>query len=155
DERLAKSPIRAGFIARDDEADVAEPCEVPPADDRLADVFAAVDAAIAQTNRTLVANSTSQDRRPERGPLIYDPDWHEDARLDAWRAVVAQGRTLPPPLPAAVGAESWAAIEPLQHTAWLGRLLAAALLRERGKTRHHLPCLHEGLKAIPRERRRP
>jgi hypothetical protein len=35
------------------------------------------------------------------------------------------------------------------------RLLAAALLRERGKTRHHLPCLHEGLKAIPRQRRRP
>src|SRR5215471_14166080 len=48
----------------DDEADAAEPCEVPPTDDRLADVFTAVDAAIAQTNRTLVANSTSQDRRP-------------------------------------------------------------------------------------------
>src|SRR5215469_14580748 len=28
-------------------------------------------------------------------------------------------------------------------------------LRQRGKTRHYLPCLHEGLKAIPRERRRP
>jgi hypothetical protein len=81
----------------DDEA--AEPCEVPPTDDRLADVFAAVDAAIAQTNRTLVANS--QDRRPERDPLIYDPDWHEDARLDAWRVVVAQSRTLPPTLAAA------------------------------------------------------
>jgi hypothetical protein len=32
-------------------------------------------------------------------------------------------------------------------------LLAAALLRERGKIRSLLPCLHEGLKAIPRERR--
>ena len=34
-------------------------------------------------------------------------------------------------------------------------LLAAALLRSRGKARWHLPCLHDGLKAIPRERRRP
>ena len=30
-----------------------------------------------------------------------------------------------------------------------------ALLRDRGKTRWHLPCLHAGLKSIPRERRRP
>jgi hypothetical protein len=30
-------------------------------------------------------------------------------------------------------------------------LLAAALLRDRGKARHHLSCLHEGLKAIPRQ----
>ena len=29
-----------------------------------------------------------------------------------------------------------------------------ALLRERGKTRWHLPCLYAGLKSIPRERRR-
>ena len=29
------------------------------------------------------------------------------------------------------------------------------MLRERGKTRWHLSCLHDGLKAIPRERRRP
>jgi len=33
-------------------------------------------------------------------------------------------------------------------------LLAAALLRQRGKTRSHLACLHDGLKTIPRERRR-
>lgn len=29
------------------------------------------------------------------------------------------------------------------------------MLRQRGKTRSHLSCLHDGLKAIPRERRRP
>ena len=29
------------------------------------------------------------------------------------------------------------------------------MLRDRGKTRWHLPCLHAGLKNIPRERRRP
>ena len=68
--------------------------------------------------------------------------------------MVDQTRGLPPTLAAAIAADAWGAIEPLQHTPWLGRLLAAALLRERGKTRWHLPCLHAGLKAIPRERRR-
>ena len=89
-----------------------------------------------------------------RDPLVYDPDWDEDARLGDWRAVVEQTRTLPPTLAAAITAEAWDAIAPLQHTPWLGRLLAAALLHQRGKTRWHLPCLHAGLKAIPRERRR-
>ena len=68
--------------------------------------------------------------------------------------MVDQTRGLPPTLAAAIAADAWDAIEPLQHTPWLGRLLAAALLRDRGKTRWHLPCLHAGLKAIPRERRR-
>ncbi|WP_354267932.1 DUF1612 domain-containing protein [Bradyrhizobium japonicum] len=36
----------------------------------------------------------------------------------------------------------------------LGRLLGAAVLRERGETRRYLPCLHAGLKTIARERRR-
>jgi hypothetical protein len=62
---------------------------------------------------------------------------------------------LPPTLAAAIAADAWDRIEPLQHTPWLGRLLAAALLRDRGKTRTHLACLHAGLKTIPRERRRP
>jgi hypothetical protein len=62
---------------------------------------------------------------------------------------------VPPTLAAAIAAEAWDRIEPLEHTPWLGRLLAAALLRARGKTRWHLPCLCVGLKAIPRERRQP
>jgi len=140
----------------DGEADAAEPARLAPADDRMADVFAAVDAAIAQADRTLAGEAATQARRaPERDPLVYDLDWDEDARLGEWRAVVDQTRALPPTLAAAVAVDAWAEIEPLQHTPWLGRLLGASLLRERGKSRAHLPCLHDGLKAIPRERRRP
>ncbi|WP_041751839.1 RHE_PE00001 family protein [Bradyrhizobium sp. BTAi1] len=138
------------------EADATEPFRAPPTDQRLVDVFAAVDAAIAQADRTLASETNDRRlKRPERDPLVYDLDWDEDERLDAWRAVVDQTRNLPPALAAAIAADAWHALEPLQHSPWLGRLLAAALLRARGKARSHLPCLHDGLKAIPRERRRP
>ncbi len=139
----------------DGEADQAEPFHITPTDERLVDVFAAVDAAIAQADRTLAGETNDRRlKRPERDPLVYDLDWDEDERLDAWRAVVDQTRNLPPALAAAIAADAWTALEPLQHSPWLGRLLAAALLRARGKARSHLPCLHDGLKAIPRERRR-
>lgn len=140
----------------DSDADTGEAFRVAPTDDRLADVFAAVDAAIAQADRALAGENNGR-RQPqsERDPLVYDLDWDEDERLDAWRAVVDQTRNLPPALAAAIAADAWRALEPLQHSPWLGRLLSAALLRARGKARSHLPCLHDGLKAIPRERRRP
>jgi hypothetical protein len=138
---------------RDQDAlDLDGPLGVIETDPHLAAAFAAVDAANARAERTLAGESCT---RSERDPLVYDPDWDEDARLDDWRAIVEQHRTLPPTLAAALAADAWDAIAPLQHTPWLGRLLAAALLRDRGKTRWHLPCLCVGLKGIPRERRRP
>ncbi|WP_230646732.1 RHE_PE00001 family protein [Bradyrhizobium sp. Leaf401] len=123
--------------------------------DEFSALFASVDAAIAHADKTLAG-----ERRPPAGPaggrdpLVYDLDWDEDARLADWRGIVDQTRDLPPTLAAAIASEAWAAIEPLQRAPGLGRLLAAALLRDRGKARAHLPCLAEGAKAVPRERRR-
>jgi hypothetical protein len=131
--------------------DLDQPLVVIETDPRLAAAFTAVDAAIAKSDRTLAGETT---RRSERDPLVYDLDWDEDARIEDWQRVVDQTRSWPPALAAAITADAWDRIEPLQHTPWLGRLLAAALLRARGKTRTHLACLHAGLKTIPRERRR-
>ncbi len=132
--------------------DLDQPLVIIETDPRLAAAFIAVDAAIAKSDRTLGGETT---RRSERDPLVYDLDWDEDARIEEWQRVVDQTRSLPPALAAAIAAEAWDRIEPLQHTPWLGQLLAASVLRGRGKTRTHLACLHAGLKTIPRERRRP
>jgi Protein of unknown function (DUF1612)/HTH DNA binding domain len=115
----------------------------------IADAFAAIDAAVARTQRTLAG---APDRQAA-DPLLYDLDWDEDARLADWQRVVQQTPALPPVLAAAITLAAWTEIEPLQHTPWLGCLLASALLRGRGKTRAHLACLNTGLRALPRERR--
>ncbi|WP_035677533.1 RHE_PE00001 family protein, partial [Bradyrhizobium liaoningense] len=156
EERTNRKEGKGSFeLAEDgerDEVDLEEPLGAIEADPHLASAFAAVDAANARAERRLADETRF---RPERDSLIYDPDWDEEERLDHWRDVIDQTRGLPPTLAGAIAADAWGEIEPLEHTPWLGRLLAAALLRDRGKTRSHLPCLHAGLKIIPRERRRP
>ena len=141
----------AAASATDAAADEDEGLLLPAAGDPapFADAIAAIDAAVARTQRTL-AGATGQ---PAADPLIYDFDWDEDARLEDWQQVVQQTQSLPPVLAVAMTLAAWTEIEPLQHTPWLGCLLASALLRARGKTRAHLACLNSGLRALPRERR--
>ena len=129
--------------------------------DPLAEEFAAIDAVLARSTKVLEGGvmpaagkpASVTGRQPQNG-LVYDLDWDEDARLAEWQDVLADTRELPAVLRAAILLEAWSDIEVLQHAAWLGPLLVAALLRQEGLAAGHLACLHLGAKNIPRERRR-
>ena len=106
------------------------------------DEFAEIDALVARTSFSV---SKPRALRRDASGLIYDPDWDEEALLAQWRAEARATDSLPP-LIAALAYEAWETIGPLQHRDWLGALLAAALLRSCGKTRHHLAALSIGLR---------
>ncbi|UVK48594.1 DUF1612 and helix-turn-helix domain-containing protein (plasmid) [Mesorhizobium sp. AR07] len=127
-------------------------------DDLLAEEFAEIDAVLARSSKILagadVPARKEETSRCDRPDLIYDLDWNEEERLAEWQAGLADTREWPLVMRAAILLEAWQDIEVLQHAAWLGSLLVAALLRQEGLAAHHLAGLHLGAKNIPRERRR-
>ncbi|MET7245477.1 RHE_PE00001 family protein [Methylobacterium sp. EM32] len=98
--------------------------------------FAAIDRLLARTRRTLADHMTGAPT-PRAAP---------DDPLARWQRILDETRDLPALLAAAIALDAWLVLDPAPRRGHRGPLLAAALLRARGKAGAHLPALSLGLR---------
>lgn len=120
--------------------------------DDLDSSIAAMDALLAKSE--VVLHDIRFTKPEAKGNLIYDEDWDEEERLNEWLQVVSRNAHYPALLQCVIALDSWNTLQVFQHGSWLGRLLAASLLRQRQLvTGQHLPALNLSLKMVSREDR--
>ena len=121
-------------------------------DDAWATTLGEVDALLARTDRLLASTALPSSDEP-RG-WVRPARADRDERLARWVTECETTRNWPPTLTAARALVAWEIADPLPEEDGLGRLLAADLLRARGKVQSHLMDVSSGLRAVPPERRR-
>lgn len=118
-------------------------------EDDLEAAFTALDNAVAKVQTALTTPVPAR----SSAPRIHEADREEGRKFDQWRDGLHQTTHRPPALATALALVDWDTQRPFSHRPWLGRLIAAALLRHRDKVSTHLPCLSIGLRAIPPRQR--
>lgn len=121
-------------------------------DDAWATTLSEVDALLARTDRLLARAALPSSDASTGWVRSARPD--RDERLARWVAEIEATRDWPATLAAARALVAWEIVDPLPEEDGLGRLLAADLLRARGKIRSHLVDVSSGFRAVPPERRR-
>ena len=106
-EARTAEPESAGQGDRGDDAALEMPGDADP----LAGELAALDRALASSSKILSRDAPLA--RTPRDPLIYDPDWAEGERFEAWRRAAAASHSEPPLLAAALLWDAWESDPPL------------------------------------------
>lgn len=123
-------------------------------DDELDDAFKELDQLLNRSSSVLeLVRERKAIQRADPMGLFHSTDWNESERLEHWVKFVEAQSHRPGLLQAIVAIDAWEQSEVSQRSAWVGRLLAGAILRQRGVTASHLTLLNVGLKNQPRRQR--
>ena len=99
--------------------------------DPFAEEFAPIDAVLARS-QAVIEQAKTPGLAPAKGALVCDLDWDEEERLEEWRGILRQAGNLPAMPPQTIVALDARNELSVLRAPWLGRLLAASILRQAG-----------------------